>query len=487
MALTKAHNRMIAGALINVLDFGATGDGVTDDRAAIQAAVDHAEAQNGGTVYFPAPSAHYLISSTHPTESCGILIDSNNVKLLGEWIAQDHEAAHVKCIFPSSTTAGLYVKGTCRGLSFEGFTIFTSYATNVALIEVAPSLHMSRCRFTCSNTTANIAAGTAATVGLMINQTYVSIIENVWATGINSFRIGDGVTGESTSVTMSSCYAQRPRDKGYHLDGVVYSTLNSCACDGADGSWSSASLISYYLDNCDTVSINSCGCETGLKAIYATTVLNLSLDGLFMSGIGAQTSGAADYLIDINGCSGTINNIRPSFVVSKYYKDQPYFLKSFNDGDQRLVVLDSTIERSQVTNDLGPDTNKNIFFINDTPQLRTYLFSDTGGTVITVPIVSQTSLWVKQLFHIRGVNADSAASNPYPFEAVISFRSLDSLADVAMNNNFGIASVAASGMNLNITLSNAVDKVTFTGDSLYHSRQDGFRLETIDWDNISFT
>ena len=40
MALTKTHNRMIAGSAANVADFGAVGDNATDDSSAIQAALD---------------------------------------------------------------------------------------------------------------------------------------------------------------------------------------------------------------------------------------------------------------------------------------------------------------------------------------------------------------------------------------------------------------------------------------------------------------
>jgi hypothetical protein len=53
---------MINGAPINVLDYGATGDGTTDDTAAIQAAFNAANTAQGATVLFPV--GDYLITST---------------------------------------------------------------------------------------------------------------------------------------------------------------------------------------------------------------------------------------------------------------------------------------------------------------------------------------------------------------------------------------------------------------------------------------
>ena len=52
MALTKASFSMITGAYVNVLDYGAVGNGVADDTAAIQAAVDAAVGNK--LVFFPA-------------------------------------------------------------------------------------------------------------------------------------------------------------------------------------------------------------------------------------------------------------------------------------------------------------------------------------------------------------------------------------------------------------------------------------------------
>ncbi|MCX7597279.1 MAG: hypothetical protein N2512_00200 [Armatimonadetes bacterium] len=69
-----------AGAtVISVTDFGATGDGVTDDRPAIQAALDALAAKGGGTLRIPKGT--YLLDSykpaVHPWGFYNLLVGSN--------------------------------------------------------------------------------------------------------------------------------------------------------------------------------------------------------------------------------------------------------------------------------------------------------------------------------------------------------------------------------------------------------------------------
>jgi hypothetical protein len=73
---TSATARTVQAKLrdiVNVRDFGATGDGATDDAAAIRAAI---AAASGRTLYFPTPSSSYLCNSSLGTLS--------SVRLLGD-------------------------------------------------------------------------------------------------------------------------------------------------------------------------------------------------------------------------------------------------------------------------------------------------------------------------------------------------------------------------------------------------------------------
>src|SRR5207249_8140697 len=64
------------GAVVSVLDFGATANDDTDDSRAIEAAIKSLSAE-GGTVFFPAGT--YRIGSS-------IVIDRSRITLLGEGI-----------------------------------------------------------------------------------------------------------------------------------------------------------------------------------------------------------------------------------------------------------------------------------------------------------------------------------------------------------------------------------------------------------------
>ena len=75
MALTKARNRMIEGASINVLDYGAVGDGVTDDTVAVQAAIT---ASNGTPVVFNADKT--FLCGTFSVPSNAHLIINGTIK-----------------------------------------------------------------------------------------------------------------------------------------------------------------------------------------------------------------------------------------------------------------------------------------------------------------------------------------------------------------------------------------------------------------------
>lgn len=103
MSLTKVTYSMIQGAPVNVLDFGAVGDGVADDTDAIEAAIAYAQTtglSDGAIVYFP--SGTYLISNT--------IIMPNRIGLQGA-------NGRGTVIKPHSTFTDLYMFHAVNGTS----------------------------------------------------------------------------------------------------------------------------------------------------------------------------------------------------------------------------------------------------------------------------------------------------------------------------------------------------------------------------------
>lgn len=117
--------------IVSVKDFGAVGDGIADDTAAIQAAIDAVEAQNGGCVYFPAGA--YKVTST-------LTISVGSFSIAGAGVGASF-------IFPfgnygdvihfTSNVAGTYL----QRLSVRDISFYTQVETTSGAV-----IHLERCR-----------------------------------------------------------------------------------------------------------------------------------------------------------------------------------------------------------------------------------------------------------------------------------------------------------------------------------------------------
>ena len=266
MALTKATNRMIKGAVANVLDFGADPTGAADSATAIQAAID--SVSSGGVVYLPAGT--YDIGT-------GLTLSSNYVKFSGDgWFATKIIATADVVPFTvtgsyceltkfhlsktgSHTKSGIIVGATSTfaerfrarevfidGMGNHGFEVV---ASALLYVEDITTINCGSDGFHVSNTSqVNVNMNSGGVIDTRVNGRHGVYIQggsgndsssHMMGTIISQSNGGDGIKLECRSSNFNAVYTENNTGAGLNLtsdaNGNKCHIINGAITDNGDG------------------------------------------------------------------------------------------------------------------------------------------------------------------------------------------------------------------------------------------------------------
>lgn len=257
-------------AHISAKDKGAVGDGVVDDTAAIQAAINALSAA-GGVVTLPA--GNYKLTDALTLRS--------NLALLGD--GDGATVVHQTGSNKNAMTGSALNKVAIHGVYFVGTG--TGTGSGLALTKGAndavPYL-----------TLRDVTFESFGQDGVAVENPIVSSFDRVLAItngryGINLYGQNGGAAG--TSCALTACYGNANGSAGIRLFNMVYSSMSGCAADH--------NPIGYLVDACQGVTLSGCGAEgnttNGLKVNAGYGVTAAGLWVYDNRGVGALVTGSA--------------------------------------------------------------------------------------------------------------------------------------------------------------------------------------------------
>ena len=125
---------------VSVKDFGAVGDGVTDDTAAIQAAIDALPVR--GKLFFPAATAYKITDTIEIFDKAGCVFDFNNQQINASAFATPKVGIHFKEIAEALVT-NIFLIGDTTNVTKGVF--FDAAAGEVTIHAKVSKVHVSGC------------------------------------------------------------------------------------------------------------------------------------------------------------------------------------------------------------------------------------------------------------------------------------------------------------------------------------------------------
>lgn len=340
---TGAQTRTVESRLrdfVSVKDFGAVGDGTTDDAAAVQAAID-AVTTNGGTVYFPAGTYNVIASASRTT---AIQLKAN-VKLLGA----GSNASIIKLSNSPSSYSGKYIEIAANFASIQDIKLDANFGATGSMVEVATgnSLNFTRVFFD-----GNKAALSGAQNGLEL-------------------------IGNTDRLVVRDCFFQL-------LDFAIY---KDSASTGDNDNIIIDGCFFDSIDN-DAIELNSPGASSSIRRVVIngctfTNNLHSGVTGGFDVGIASDNSGGTGVVTDIvctnNNHSSNIDAYHIEGVSNSVVIDGNNILAE-GHGVNILLDVSKIIVSNNTIRKTGSDATKNgVFIDNNSPYSQNILI--TGNLI----------------------------------------------------------------------------------------------------------
>jgi hypothetical protein len=254
-----------AGDVANVKDFGAKGDGSTDDTAAIQAAVAAAVAAGGGRVFFPRGT--YLISAPITCSTSGVSfegqgIDCSTVKasasfagtsmfILGRKTASGEtrhvSMRHLLIDVAANADCGVEMYGLRDGSTFESvyvwrirkYGIRTGWSNQGAGagVDMCEGLHFTNCHVLGRNDAGAQSSGAYWDLSGLYESTLISCkalgYSSATHTSVDGFRLGNYTSAgqhDCRGVRLYNCSAGN--FYGTSVRGIFYGYAADCSDHG---------------------------------------------------------------------------------------------------------------------------------------------------------------------------------------------------------------------------------------------------------------
>ena len=223
----------MGNTIFNVLEYGATGDGTTDDTDAVNAAIAAIPTTGntpGGVLYFPR--GHYRLDQIDDIP--------DYTTVMGDG--------------PTSTRLDFQDQASGNGLSTAGtsyFVVFKDFLLQSAYAHGIHADNMSQGRFE------NVFVRWCGTDGIYIdNSSYQITLENV-RTDSNT-GIGLNIEGFVTSIFCQNVFARLNGSHGIRINDAVYTRLANCSSDQNTGN-------GYIASNVTCLTLAGCSAEKNTK------------------------------------------------------------------------------------------------------------------------------------------------------------------------------------------------------------------------------